>query len=87
MPLTKTAKKELRKSKKKAAVNFVFKNNMKIAINVFLKKIQKWVAVDQKDLQDVQKKIDKAYKKNIIHRNNAARKKSLIMRRFNAIEK
>jgi len=41
MPLTKTAKKELRKSKKKAAVNFVFKNNMKIAINVFLKKIQK----------------------------------------------
>ncbi|NCQ82531.1 hypothetical protein GW750_07195 [bacterium] len=35
----------------------------------------------------MQKKIDKAYKKNIIHRNNAARKKSLIMRRFNAIEK
>lgn len=82
MPVTKSAKKEMWKSKRRQIINDEFKENMKIAMKIFFKKVSKWEKLKQKDINDVYKKIDKAYKRNIIHRNNAARKKSKIAKAF-----
>ena len=60
---------------------------MKVAMNVFLKKIAKGEKLTDKDLSSVYGKIDKMYKKNLIHKKNAARKKSKMARAFNALAK
>ncbi len=83
MPVTKTAKKELRKNIKRRKLNDQYKINMKISMNVFLKKAKKWEKLWVKDIADVYSKIDKMVKKNLIHKKNAARKKSRIARAFN----
>ncbi|MAG28896.1 30S ribosomal protein S20 [bacterium] len=85
MPITKSAKKELRKSKKQALVNRIQKKNIKETI----KKIHK--AIDGKNAEeaqklalDVVKLLDKAAKRRLVHKNVAARKKSRV---YKAIKK
>ena len=41
----------------------------------------------QADLQSAIKALDKAASKGVIHKNNAARRKSRLMARFNSLEK
>lgn len=81
MPITSSAIKSLRKSKKNALRNTFFKKKMKDAI----KALQKFVGAGEKSDADVRKMasetvslIDRAAKKNLIHKNKAARKKSQI---------
>jgi len=77
MPITKSARKALRQSRKKAERNLFWKNK--------IKKIQKDIKrlVENKKIEEVKrvlpqfyKAIDKAVKNNIIKKNTAARKKS-----------
>ncbi len=70
MPVTKTAKRALRSSKRKFLVNSKIVGNLEIAIRVARK--QKTAA---KILSAI-KLVDKAAKKNVIHKNKAARIKS-----------
>ncbi len=77
MPITKSAKKALRGSKKKKIVNDRRKKTMKETI----KKVEKFVheknkAEAKKLLPSAYASIDKAAKSGVIKKNNAARKKS-----------
>jgi small subunit ribosomal protein S20 len=70
MPILKGAKKALRSSKRKAAINQVVKSKAKTAISK-VKTSQSAAA-----LSAAFSAIDKAVKKNMVHRNKAARLKS-----------
>lgn len=76
MPITKSAKKNIRVSGRKKSINDRRKKTMKEVI----KKIEKSVKVDKKEaekmLPQAYKAIDKAMKKGVIKKNNASRKKS-----------
>ena len=76
MPITKSAKKAIRVSARKKAVNDRRKKEMKEQI----KKIEKTVKTDikaaEKMLSTAYQAIDKAAKKGVIKKNNAANKKS-----------
>lgn len=81
MPIKKSAIKELRKTKKRTVAN----SNRKRKIRDTLKDIRKSLDAQnieeaQKMVKDVIKLIDKAAKRNIFHKNTAARKKSRILK-------
>ncbi len=80
MPITKSAKKAIRGSLRKKAFNDARKRAMKDVI----KKLEKAVKADKesavKMLPTAFKAIDKAAKRGVIKKNNAARKKSRLSR-------
>ncbi|MEK7160431.1 MAG: 30S ribosomal protein S20 [Patescibacteria group bacterium] len=81
MPIKESAKKELRKGLKRRSFNLRRQKTMKEMI----KKIKKLVQAGQKDeakklVALAYQAIDKAAKNGLIKRNNAARKKSQVMR-------
>jgi len=80
MPITKSAKKAIRGSLRKRALNDRNKRSMKEAI----KKIEKVVKTDKteaiKNLSSAYAAIDKAAKRGVIKKNTAARKKSRLTR-------
>ncbi len=78
MPHTKSAKKYLRKSQERRLRNKIRKTQ----IRTFLRKLREAVQAGnaeeaRKLLPVVHQKIDKACKHNVLHRNTAARRKSL----------
>ncbi len=84
MPNTKSAAKDLRKSKKNAQRN----NRVKSNIKSLLKKIDKAITANDKTkleelVKNAQSLIDKAAKNKIIKKNNAARKKSRLLKKIN----
>ena len=88
MPHTKSAKKRLRQNEKRRLANKAKKSVMK----TYIKKVLN--AVKENNLEDAKKflpiamkKIDKAAKTNVIHKNNAARKKSRISKAVALLEK
>ncbi len=80
MPITKSAKKAIRVSARKKAVNDQNKRRVKDVI----KKFEKTVKADKKTaesmLSNAYATIDKAAKRGVIKKNNAARKKSRLAR-------
>lgn len=80
MPITKSAKKAIRVSARKRAINDRRKRTMKEAV----KKIEKLSKKDKKEaekfLSTAFQAIDKAAKKGVIKKNNAARNKSRLAR-------
>jgi small subunit ribosomal protein S20 len=80
MPITQSAKKAIRGSLRKKAYNDRHKRAMKEVI----KKIEKLAKTDKKEalkmLSSAFAIIDKASKKGVIKKNNAARKKSRLYR-------
>ncbi|OGH48210.1 MAG: hypothetical protein A3A51_04260 [Candidatus Levybacteria bacterium RIFCSPLOWO2_01_FULL_39_10] len=70
MPVTKSAKKKLRKDRNRKKENLKFASEYKEA----LKKARK--SPTAKNVSEAFKKIDKATKKNLIHKNKAGRLKS-----------
>jgi small subunit ribosomal protein S20 len=70
MPILKSAKKALRVSKKKNVVNRKLKSQVKTAIDQVKK------TPNSENLSLASSKIDRAVKKNLIHKNKAARLKS-----------
>ncbi|MEI6581023.1 MAG: 30S ribosomal protein S20 [bacterium] len=80
MPIIQSAKKAVRGSLRKKAVN----DNRKRAMKEIIKKIEKTSKVDKagatKMLSSAYQAIDKAAKKGVIKKNNAARKKARLSR-------
>lgn len=84
MPIKESAKKELRKAKKRRVLNVKRQKTMKDA----LKSIKKLMMAGKKDeakklLSAAYQAIDKAAKRGIIKKNNAARKKSRLTKALN----
>jgi len=82
MAITKSAKKAAKRSLKNYEVNLMYKVKMKKAIKNFLKALTLW---EEKILNELLTKayssIDKAAKKWIIKKQNAARKKSRLAKK------
>lgn len=98
MPLIKSAKKQLRQNHKNKARNDHFKNlyrEARIAFETAIKnkdaEAAKIIFTNKKDADGkntksgLQSVIDKLVKKNIIHKNNAARKKAKFVRMIKAL--
>jgi small subunit ribosomal protein S20 len=87
MPITTSAKKALRGSKRKRVFNLHRKNEMQSVIKEYKKLIAaKKTAEATKLIPKLQKAIDKAEKTGIIKKNNAARKKSRLMSKLTIIK-
>ncbi|MCU0660149.1 MAG: 30S ribosomal protein S20 [Candidatus Pacebacteria bacterium] len=80
MPITKSAKKALRSSLKKKMVNDRVKRAMKDSIKKVAKLVKEKKAEAKEFVPAAYKAIDKALKKGVIKKNNAARKKSSVSR-------
>lgn len=80
MPITKSAKKALRSSSKKAEVNAYMKVSMKNTSKVATKAIKSKDSNTGDLVITAQKRIDKAAKKNIISKKSASRKVSNLMK-------
>jgi small subunit ribosomal protein S20 len=82
MPIIKSAKKRVKQSEKARKRNYPVRTKMKTGIKKVLDAVKDG---DKKKAEDLLSKaykiIDTAAKKNIIHKNNAARKKSMLARR------
>jgi len=84
MPIKESAKKELRKAKKRRVLNVKRQKTMKDA----LKQISKLMLAGKKDeakklISTAYQAIDKAAKRGVIKKNAAARKKSRLMKSLN----
>lgn len=84
MPVTKTAKRALRSSKKKEGVNQQIRANLEAAIRIARKSAKDGSASGRKKTGEAILKAfslsDRAAKNNIIHKNKAARIKSSLSR-------
>lgn len=74
MPILSSAKKALRVSLRKQDINTRARSQMKTAIKGFM------TAPSATALQEAFSQIDRAVKGNLLHRNTAARRKSLLAR-------
>ncbi|MEF2176150.1 MAG: 30S ribosomal protein S20 [Candidatus Absconditabacteria bacterium] len=85
MPIKKASKKALKRSMKLREINLGFKIEMKKAIKE-VKKAAKAGSADNSEvlLQNMYSAIDKAARRNIVHKNNAARKKSRLTKLLSA---
>ncbi len=83
MPIKKSAKKYMKSSQKKAALNRKKKNEFKKAVKKTLSFINDGKKNEaEKSLKITQKALDKAAKSGIIKKNNAARNKSRLAKRI-----
>ena len=87
MPQTKSAKKDLRKIQKRTLHNDSVRKNLDYLFRQFKK------AIDTKDktkAEEISKKLikslDKAAKRNIVHKNKASRKKSDTIKKVNNLK-
>lgn len=87
MPNTKSAIKELRKSKKNQEYNKKIKDNLKSAIKKTRKAIEAKSGEAEKLLHETLKQIDKAAQKGVIKKNSRDRKKSRLHKKLNQVKK
>jgi small subunit ribosomal protein S20 len=87
MPTHKSAAKRLRQDKKRHERNVSVKSKLKTLAKKVEEQIQKGDINQAKEaLREATSSLDKAVQKGIIHKNKAARKKSILMRKVNAIK-
>lgn len=83
MPITSSAKKALRSSKKKHFFNLKRKDQMQAMVKEYKKLVLANKGAEAgKLLPKLQKAIDKAAKRGIIKKNTASRKKSRLMKKL-----
>lgn len=70
MPVTQSAKKKMRRDKRRNLINQKIRQQMKAAVKIMRKKPTK------KTLQKASQMLDRAAKKGVIHQNKASRLKS-----------
>ncbi|GAB4442722.1 MAG: 30S ribosomal protein S20 [Chloroflexi bacterium OHK40] len=83
MANTKSAKKRIRSNERKHARNTMYRSRVKTAI----KKAEQSIFSGKPDdamIREAISTLDKAAVKGIIHKNNAARRKSRLMKKLNA---
>ena len=84
MPIIKSAKKRVKVTEKKTAQNRKWKDKLKNSIKDLENLIEAGdneAAAEQ--LKETKRVIDKAVSRNILHKNNAARKKSRLTKKVN----
>jgi len=86
MPNKKSAAKELRKTIKRNATNKKIADKVKNLIKGGLKQIKAGDHKIKEEYIKTIKAIDKAAKKGVIKKNTAARKKSRLMKKINALK-
>ncbi|HCX45018.1 TPA: 30S ribosomal protein S20 [Patescibacteria group bacterium] len=82
MPNTESVKKSLRQSQHRRARNLSQKKALKEVVRDFKKAAESKPEEATKMLSGVYKKLDKAAKKNLIHKNRASRLKSRLTQRI-----
>ena len=88
LPQRRTARKDLRKQAKHIAHNLDIKTDLRKVIKKLLTEVKAKKVDDAKaTLKLVFKKLDKACKRNIIHKNTVGRRKSLLSKAVFAISK
>jgi small subunit ribosomal protein S20 len=86
MPITKQVIKRVKQAETGRARNRHYGNRMKSLMKLLLGYVRKGEAEQvRKTMPEAMKAIDMAAKKNIIHKNNAARKKSRIQKAINTM--
>ena len=86
MPNIKSAKKRVKVSQTKNLQNRIFKSQLKTVIKKFNAACEAGdKTAASAAYKAAVKKVDQAVAKNILHKNNAARKKSQFTKAFNAI--
>ena len=88
MPITKSAKKSIRKDKKRTNINIQRKNKVKDLI----KKVNNLITQGKREeakklLPQIYKTLDKTAKTGIVKKNNTSRRKSRITKSINKIKK
>ncbi|MFA5154823.1 MAG: 30S ribosomal protein S20 [Patescibacteria group bacterium] len=86
MPNKKSAAKELRKAAKRNSVNKKVSNKLKNLTKISLKQIKANDLKIKSEYSKTVQAIDKAAKKGVIKKNTAARKKSRLMKKINALK-
>lgn len=76
MPIIKSAQKRVRTARKATVRNSKTKRSLKTAVKAFHTAIKSGDKKAGEKLKEAQRAIDTATKKNVLHRNKAARKKS-----------
>jgi len=88
MPVTKSAKKALRKANHRTEVLRPIKTNLKSTIKKALTLVKEGKLDELKKFSPIAfKVVDTACKKHLIHKNTADRKKALIGKALNSLEK
>lgn len=88
MPQQKNAEKSLRQIKKRTAKN----NKIRAGLDILTRQLKKSLSAGDKNKTDeiarqLAKAIDKAAQKKVMTKNTAARKKSRLMKKVNAVKK
>ncbi|PIP17457.1 MAG: 30S ribosomal protein S20 [Parcubacteria group bacterium CG23_combo_of_CG06-09_8_20_14_all_35_9] len=87
MSIKKSAKKALRQSKKRALRNKKIKDDLKTLIKLARRAIETKEKDKAKEaVAKATRAIDRAAQKGVIKKNNAARKKSALMKKLNALK-
>ncbi len=87
MPNTPTARKRMKQIAKRTQINKAVKSRMKTAMRRFEESLKRGDAEEAHvNMKKAVRMIDKAVAKGVIHKNNAARKKSQLMRKFSAFQ-
>ena len=84
MPIIKSAIKRVRQDKKRKAYNIGVKTDVKAKFKAVRDEIVTGKVKDNKDLVVAIKEIDRAVKKGVINKHNAARKKSRLTMAYNS---
>ncbi len=86
MPTSKSAQKRVVTSQKRTEINKKRREQLKTSIKKFEEAVESNnVEMAKEELINAKKVIDKSVSKGIIHKNNAARKKSRLDRLFNKL--
>lgn len=85
MPNIKSAKKRVKVIQVKTAQNKAVKTNLKTVIKKAQSAMSAGAADSAAAVREAIKKVDQAAAKGLIHKNNAARKKSALASKLNAI--
>jgi small subunit ribosomal protein S20 len=86
MPNTTSAKKRMRQEEKRRLHNRMVKSTVKTQITKARQAIGAGAADAEAAVRAAVSELDRAAKKGVIHRNNAARRKSRLMKQLNSIE-
>lgn len=86
MANTKSAIKHIRTSQKRYARNVAVKSETRTRVKKARTAITQQPAESQEALLAAISALDRAARKGVIHRNNAARRKSRLVRRYNAAQ-
>ena len=87
MPHSESAKKRVRQNEKQRMANKAVKSSMRTQVKQVTSAIEEGdKAKATKEMAEAARMLDKASRKNIVHKNQAARRKSRLQKKVNELE-